>query len=37
VPCQRKVCPLGHHRCMRDITVGEVVAAGEDLLQRFPG
>ncbi len=33
-PCQRKVCPLGHHRCMRDITVDEVVAAGERLLRR---
>ncbi|MGE3171114.1 MAG: lipopolysaccharide heptosyltransferase II [Planctomycetota bacterium] len=32
VPCQRKVCPLGHHRCMKDITVDEVVAAGERLL-----
>jgi heptosyltransferase-2 len=32
-PCQRKVCPLGHHRCMRDITVDEVVAAGERLLE----
>jgi heptosyltransferase II len=31
-PCQRKVCPLGHHRCMRDITVEEVQAAGERLL-----
>lgn len=31
-PCQRKVCPLGHHRCMRDISVDEVVAAGERLL-----
>jgi len=31
-PCQRKVCPLGHHRCMRDITVEEVIAAGERLL-----
>ncbi len=31
-PCQRKVCPLGHHRCMKDITVQEVVAAGERLL-----
>lgn len=33
-PCQRKVCPLGHHRCMRDISVDEVVAAGERLLGR---
>lgn len=31
-PCQRKVCPLGHHRCMRDIDVAEVIAAGERLL-----
>jgi heptosyltransferase-2 len=33
-PCQRKICPLGHHRCMRDITVDEVVAAAERLLDR---
>jgi heptosyltransferase-2 len=32
MPCQRKVCPLGHHRCMKDITVDEVIAAGERLL-----
>jgi heptosyltransferase-2 len=31
-PCQRKVCPLGHHRCMRDITVEEVLGAAEGLL-----
>jgi heptosyltransferase-2 len=31
-PCQQKICPLGHHRCMRDITVEEVVQAGERLL-----
>jgi heptosyltransferase-2 len=35
-PCQRKVCPLGHHRCMRDILVEEVVAAGEQLLAAAP-
>ncbi len=33
-PCQRKVCPLGHNACMRDITVAEVIAAGEQLLAR---
>jgi heptosyltransferase-2 len=32
VPCQRKVCPLGHHQCMKDIQVDEVVSAGERLL-----
>lgn len=32
MPCQRPTCPLGHHRCMRDITVDEVLAAGERLL-----
>jgi heptosyltransferase-2 len=36
-PCQRKVCPLGHHRCMRDIGVDEVVAAAERLLAGDPG
>jgi lipopolysaccharide heptosyltransferase II len=35
-PCQRKVCPLGHHRCMRDISVEAVVAAGERLLAATP-
>lgn len=33
-PCQRKICPLGHNNCMRDITVAEVIAAGEHLLAR---
>jgi heptosyltransferase-2 len=31
-PCQRKVCPLGHHRCMKDITALEVIAAAERLI-----
>lgn len=35
-PCQRKVCPLGHHRCMRDIGVDEVVAAASRLLAGEP-
>ena len=29
VPCQRKVCPLGTGQCMVDISVAEVIAAGE--------
>ncbi len=29
VPCQRKVCPLGHHDCMRRISVDEVIASAE--------
>ncbi|MHC5063409.1 MAG: lipopolysaccharide heptosyltransferase II [Planctomycetota bacterium] len=36
VPCQRKICPLGHHDCMRGIGVEEVIAATDDLLARFP-
>ena len=34
-PCQLRVCPLDH-RCMRELTVAEVLAAAEDLLARFP-
>lgn len=34
-PCQLRVCPLDH-RCMRDLSVAEVMAAAEDLLARFP-
>lgn len=26
-PCNRSVCPLQHHRCLRDLTVDQVLAA----------
>lgn len=34
VPCQRKVCPLGTGQCMKDITVAEVIEAGEQMMGR---
>lgn len=34
MPCQRKVCPLGHHLCMKSITAEEVIRAAEGLLAR---
>lgn len=33
VPCHRKVCPLGHHACMREITPEQVM---EQVRQRLP-
>lgn len=31
-PCARRVCPLDHHRCMRDLSVEQVVVATSSLL-----
>jgi heptosyltransferase-2 len=33
-PCQRRVCPLGTHQCMRDLGPDEVWAAVRRLLDR---
>ena len=36
-PCHKPVCRLGHHRCMRDISVDRVAGATRDALAPAPG
>jgi heptosyltransferase-2 len=35
-PCMEHVCPLGHHRCMRDLSVDRVLAAVDRQLGLSP-
>ena len=35
-PCHKPVCRLGHHRCMREISVDQVAAAVRSALAAAP-
>lgn len=33
-PCQQRICPLGHHKCMEDLTVDQVYDAVHSILSQ---
>lgn len=35
-PCQQRTCPLGHHRCMSNLSVAWVFKAVASLLEKYP-
>jgi heptosyltransferase-2 len=36
-PCAKRICPLKHHHCMRDLAVTRVLGAGQQLLHPSGG